>query len=185
MKLLDWLNKHLEESFMVVMLVLIACVSMLQVIVRKIPGMSSLTWAEEFCRFMWIWSVFISLPYTILNENMLRVGVLKDMLPDKVKKVVNIVVDVVTMACMFYLGYYSIEVYDNIARSHEISPAMQWPMSFVYFFMIIGFFLGGVRGIQVIVRHIQHFGDRELTTIEQTMADAKKETERAQEGDVK
>ena len=101
MKLLDWLNKHLEESFMVVMLVLIACVSMLQVIVRKIPGMSSLTWAEEFCRFMWIWSVFISLPYTILNENMLRVGVLKDMLPDKVKKVVNIVVDVVTMACMF------------------------------------------------------------------------------------
>lgn len=41
MKLLDWLNKHLEESFMVVMLVLIACVSMLQVIVRKIPGMSS------------------------------------------------------------------------------------------------------------------------------------------------
>ena len=158
MKLLDWLNKHLEESFMVVMLVLIACVSMLQVIVRKIPGMSSLTWA---------------------------VGVLKDMLPDKVKKVVNIVVDVVTMACMFYLGYYSIEVYDNIARSHEISPAMQWPMSFVYFFMIIGFFLGGVRGIQVIVRHIQHFGDRELTTIEQTMADAKKETELAQEGDVK
>lgn len=62
---------------------------------------------------------------------------------------------------------------------------MQWPMSFVYFFMIIGFFLGGVRGIQVIVRHIQHFGDRELTTIEQTMADAKKETELAQEGDVK
>ena len=40
--------------------------------------------------------------------------------------------------------------------------------------MIIGFFLGGVRGIQVIVRHIQHFGDRELTTIEQTMQTPRK-----------
>ena len=174
MKVLHWLDKHMEETFLVVMLVLIACVSMLQVIVRKIPGMSSLTWAEEFCRFMWIWSVFISLPYTIRMENMLRVGVLKDLLPDFLKKIVNLAVDIVTMLSMAYL---------NIARSNEISPAMQWHMSFVYVFMVIGFFLGAVRGIQMILIHIRDFHKKELSTIEQTMQDAAKEANMAKEGD--
>ncbi len=183
MKVIRWLDKHLEETFLVIMLVLIACVSMLQVIVRKIPGMSSLTWAEEFCRFMWIWSVFISLPYTIRMENMLRVGVLKDLLPDLLKKIINLAVDAITAVSMAYLGYYSIDVYNNIARSREISPAMQWSMAFVYAFMVIGFFLGTLRGIQMIVIHIRDFHKKELSTIEQTMQDAAKEASMAQEGD--
>lgn len=185
MKVLSWLDKHMEEAFLVVMLVLIACVSMLQVIVRKIPGMQSLTWAEEFCRFMWIWSVFISLPYTIRMENMLRVGVLKDLLPDTLKKVVNLVVDVITMVSMFYLGYFSIKVYNNIALSKEISPAMQWSMAGVYVFMVIGFFLAAFRGIQMIIIHVKSFHEKELTTLEQTMQDAAKEAAMAQEGDGK
>ncbi len=183
MKLVHWLDEHLEETFLVIMLVLIACVSMIQVIVRKIPGMTSLTWAEEFCRFMWIWSVFISLPYTIRMENMLRVGVLKDLLPNTVKKIVNLAVDAVTMLSMAYLGYYSLEVYENIAASHEISPAMQWSMAFVYVFMVIGFFLAVIRGIEMIVIHLKKFNEVELSTVEQTMQDAAKEAAMAQEGD--
>lgn len=183
MKVLHWLDEHLEETFLVVMLVLIACVTMLQVIVRKIPGMASLTWAEEFCRFMWIWSVFISLPYTIRTESMLRVGVVKDLLPDTLKKIINLAVDVITMVSMAFLGYYSLDVYKGIEASHEISPAMQWPMSFVYIFMVIGFFLAALRGIQMFIIHIKKFHEQELSTLEQTMQDAAKEAAMAQEGD--
>ncbi|WP_317423810.1 TRAP transporter small permease subunit [uncultured Acidaminococcus sp.] len=95
--LIHWLDLHLEETFLVVMLVLIAGITMLQVIVRKIPGMASLTWAEELCRFLWIWSVFLSLPYTIRMDSMPRVGVLKDMLPETLRKVLNLVVDGITL----------------------------------------------------------------------------------------
>lgn len=183
MKVLNWLDEHLEESFMIIMLVLIACISMAQVIIRKIPGMASLTWAEEVCRFFWIWSVFISLPYTIKMENMLRVGVLKDLLPDALKKTVNIVVDIITLGCMAYLGYYSVTLVSNIKASGEFSPAMQWPMWFVYLFMLIGFLLGTIRGVQTMIYHIRHFSDKELTTLEQTMQDAAKEAEMAKEDD--
>ena len=65
--LIHWLDLHLEETFLMVMLVLIAGITMLQVIVRKIPGMASLTWAEELCRFLWIWSVFLSLPLSLIH----------------------------------------------------------------------------------------------------------------------
>lgn len=107
--LIHWLDLHLEETFLVVMLVLIAGITMLQVIVRKIPGMASLTWAEELCRFLWIWSVFLSLPYTIRMDSMLRVGVLKDMLPETLRKVLNLVVDGITLGCMGVLGLYAVE----------------------------------------------------------------------------
>lgn len=113
--LIHWLDLHLEETFLMVMLVLIAGITMLQVIVRKIPGMASLTWAEELCRFLWIWSVFLSLPYTIRMDSMLRVGVLKDLLPETLRKVLNLAVDAITLGCMGVLGLYGVKVVSVIA----------------------------------------------------------------------
>lgn len=181
--LIHWLDLHLEETFLMVMLVLIAGITMLQVIVRKIPGMASLTWAEELCRFLWIWSVFLSLPYTIRMDSMLRVGVLKDLLPETLRKVLNLAVDAITLGCMGVLGLYGVKVVSVIAESHEISPAMQWPMAFVYGFMVLGFFLAAVRAIQMIWLHVQHLQEKELSTLEQTFQDAAEETALAREGD--
>lgn len=181
--LIHWLDLHLEETFLVVMLVLIACVTMLQVIVRKIPGVASLTWAEELCRFLWIWSVFLSLPYTIRTDSMLRVGVLKDLLPENLRKILNLVVDAMTLGCMAVLGLFAWQVVGTILESHEISPAMQWPIAFVYSFMLIGFFLAALRAVQQLWFHVQHLQEKELSTMEQTFQAAEAEAALARGGD--
>lgn len=183
MRLIKWLDEHLEETLMIILLIIIACVTMIQVIVRKVPWLTSLTWAEEFCRFMWIWSVFISLPYTIRMENMLRVGVLVDLLPQAMKKIIGIIVDLINMFCMGLLGFYSFEVLENIYTSHEFSPAMEWPMWIVYAVMLFGYVLATIRAFQVMILHVKLFHERELTTLEQTMQDAAKEAEMAKGGD--
>lgn len=177
MKVLKWLDEHFEELFLVIFLVLICCIELAQVIIRKIPWIPALTWAEEFCRFMWIWSVFISLPYTIRKGNMLRVAILLDAMPHKLRKTVNIIVDLITTASMALCAYYSVGVVKKILVSGETSPAMMWPMWLVYSCMIVGFVLGVVRGIQQAVIHIQHFNEKDLTAIEQTMADAAEEAD--------
>lgn len=181
MKKLKWLDAHFEETMMVILLVIITCVSMLQVVIRKLPWIPALTWAEEFCRFCWIWSVFISLPYTIRMSSMLRVTVLLDILPDKVRKVLNIAVYCTTTICMAVLGWYSITVVSGIYASNETSAAMLWPMWAVYSIMLFGFFMGVVRGVQQIINHIKLFNGHELTTIEMAMEDAKSEAENARE----
>lgn len=175
MKVLKWLDEHLEETLLVICLVLISCVCLVQVIIRNIPWIPSLQWAEEFCRFAWIWSVFLSLPYTIRKGNMLRVNVLLDLMPHVVRKTLNIIVDVVIAASMGLLAYHSISVTTDIAASGELSPAMLWPMSIIYGVMLLGYALGTVRAIQMTIIHIMHFGEKELSTIEQTMADAAEE----------
>lgn len=175
MKVIKWLDDHFEEALLVILLVLIACVSLVQVIVRKIPWMQSLTWAEEFCRFMWIWSVFLSLPYTIRKGNMLRVSVLLDLLPHTLHKIINILVDLVTTAAMALLAWHSFAVVGGILASGETSPAMLWPMWVVYIFMLIGFVLATLRGVQQAVIHVIRFDERELSTLEQAMREAAEE----------
>ena len=177
MKAVKWLDEHFEEFVLVILLILISCIELIQVIFRNLSFVKALTWPEEFCRFCWIWSVFLSLAYTIRKGSMLRVNVLMDMLPQAVRKIINILVDAINAAVMFVLGYHSIAVVSGVKASAEASPAMTWPMWIVYSIMIIGFFLGGVRAIQMIVIHIQHFSERELSSIEQTMADAAEEAE--------
>ena len=180
-----WLDEHFEECLMVIFLILISCVMMLQVIVRKIPFLPSLTWAEEFSRFMWIMSVFISLPYTIRKANMLRVNVVIDLMPQKVRKVVNLCVDVIVGICMALLAYHCIECLKWSAgemlegAKAETSPAMNWPMWWLYAVALFGFCLATLRSVQMFFIHLSKFNERELTTLEQTQLDAKAELEAA------
>ncbi|MBQ0058984.1 MAG: TRAP transporter small permease [Lachnospiraceae bacterium] len=181
MKVIKWLDKHLEEALLVILLVVIACISMIQVIVRKLPFIPALTWAEEFCRFCWIASVFLSLPYTLRMGTMLRVTALLDILPELLRKSINLAVYVVTTLSMGLLAFYSEGVVKEIVASGETSPAMLWPMWVVYSVMIVGFVLGTLRGVQQIVIHAKMFSGHEMTTAEMAMQDAKQETDNARE----
>lgn len=175
MNVVKWFDEHLEEAFLVLCLVGIACVMMIQVIVRKVPFIRPLEWAEEFCRFLWVMSVFLSLPYTIRRSSMLQVSVVLDLLPETARKVIRLVIDAVVILAMVLCAYHSMGVYNKINASGELSPAMLWPMTRVYIFMVIGFFLGAFRSVQMLLIHIRHFGDKAVTTLEQTMADASEE----------
>ena len=176
MKILKWLDEHFEEALLVILLVLISCVELIQVIFRNVDSVAALTWAEEFCRFCWIWSVFISLPYTIRKGSMLRVTVLLDLFPRRLRGVINIVVELVITASMLLLGVHSVTVVRKIVESGETSSAMLWPMWTVYSVLLLGFFLGAARGVQQVVLHIRHFSQTQLSTVEQTMAEAEAET---------
>jgi len=175
MKVIKWLDDHFEEFLMILCLVAITVVMFMQVIIRKIPWIPALTWAEEFCRYAWIWSVFLSLPYTIKRCSMLRVTVLLDAMPEKVRKAFNILVDFINLGAFGFLFYHSIPLTVDRYISQEISPAMQWPMWTMYAFIVIGFGLAVIRGIQVIIEHIKHFNEHQLTTLEQSIQDAKDE----------
>lgn len=197
MKVIKWLDDHFEEFLLVIALILITVVCFTQAVIRKLPdviiffgfGSESVAnfahsikpfpWADEFSRFAWIWSVFLSLPYTIKRCSMLRVTVVLDALPEKARKVFNIFVDVVNVALMLFFLYYCFFGKNAVIIKQftkiELSPAMEMPMWGVYLALSVGFFLGAIRGIQVLVEHIRNFNVHQLTALEQTIADAAEE----------
>ena len=166
MKVIRWFDLHFEEAILIFLLIVIACVELLQVICRNIPFFPALTWAEELCRFAWIATVFLSLPYTIRTSNMLRVSVLLDSLPDRLHNFLNICVDVLTAVMMGVLCHASVSVLIRIYESGETSSAMLWPMWIMYRIVIIGFALAVLRSIQMAIIHIIHFNERPITELE-------------------
>lgn len=167
MRVIKWLDEHFEEAILMVFLVLIACVTLIQVICRNVPALPVLTWPEELCRFLWIATVFLSLPYTIRTESMLRVTALIDIMPWKVRNIVNIVVDVITFFVMAVLTNAAYTVFMRIVDSGETSPAMVLPMWIMYLIVLIGFVLGALRSVQMFVIHVKNINVEPKSTIEE------------------
>lgn len=179
MKVLKWLDEHLEESLLVFFLVLISCVMLLQIIMRYVFN-SSLTWPEEFCRYCYVWTAFFSLGYTIRQGNMLRVGVVMDLLPQALRKVIAITVNAVCLVFFAVFFYHSIGVVQSIKKMNQTSSAMGWPMYQVYLCTVFGFGLATLRTIQEIHKQISHFNDEQETTLEAVKKEAEAEVAMAE-----
>ncbi len=150
MKAIRWLDKHFEETVLILLMIGISCTMFLQVIMRYVFNMP-LTWPEELSRYMWIWTVFFSMSYTIYMRNMLRVDVLAEFLPLRVKQGLEIAIQFLSLIIYSIFAYYSLIVYRSLVISGRVSPALRIPMYLVYSALCIGFILSIVRTLQLIV----------------------------------
>ncbi|HHW04258.1 MAG TPA: TRAP transporter small permease [Thermoanaerobacterales bacterium] len=177
MNVLKWVNERFEETIMVFLLAAISCVMMAQIIARTF--FTSMPWPEEFGRYCYIWTVFLSLGYTIRKRNMLKVGLLMDLLPLKLRKSIEIVVNFIMLAIFALLFRYAIVYTGKVKATGQISPAMHIPMWIMYMATVVGFGLAVIRTIQEIVYNIKHFSEKAETTIEATLKEAMQEVETA------
>ncbi len=175
MNVLKWLNEHFEEAIMVFLLAAISCVMMAQIIARSF--FASMPWPEEFSRYCYIWTVFLSLGYTIRKKNMLKVAILMDLLPRKLRRSIEIIVNFIMLAIFAILFRYSIIYTGKVKVSGQISPAMHLPMWIMYMSTVVGFVLAVIRMIQETVFNIKNFNKGVETTLEATIKEAKQEVE--------
>jgi len=164
MKFLKWIDKHLEEYLLVYLLVMIACVMMLQIIMRYVFK-ASLSWAEEFTRYCFVWSVFLSISYSIKKGSMLKIDAVTSLMPKMIQKLINILIEIVVFAFLAILLFNSKEVIVRLIQSGQTSPAMEMPMYYVYAATIVGFSLGVFRSIQsIIISIMKLFKDKSNLT---------------------
>ena len=175
MSAIKWLDEHLEEAIMVFLLALISSVMMAQIIARNV--FNSMTWPEEFSRYCYIWTVFLSLGYTIKKGNMLKVGLVMDLLPTKIRRSIEIVANLIILAICVVFFRHAITYTGKIYNMGQISPAMHLPMWIMYMATVTGFGLASIRAAEEIVKNIKNFNVKVETTIEATLKEAMEEVE--------
>ena len=126
----------------------------------------SLTWAEELCRYAFIWSAFVSIGYTIREKSILTLTFFVDILPKKISKVVTILAKLVTVAFFVVVFVYSIPMVEKIYLTNQTSPAMGVPMYMVYLSIAVGSFLTIIRSIQDLVVAIDVYKRQAFKVIE-------------------
>lgn len=177
MSALKWLNKRFEDTILVFLLALITCVMMAQIIARTF--FHSMTWPEEFSRYCYIWTVFLSLGYTIKERNALKVGLVMDLLPHKVRKIIEIIVNIIMLVLFAVFFRYAIIYTNKIRLTGQVSPAMQFPMWIMYMSTVVGFGLAAIRMLQEIISNFKNFNVKAETTLEATLKEAQGEVQTA------
>lgn len=145
-KVLSWLDNNLEEFLLVILLGAMSVVMMVQIILRTTGN--SLSWAEEFCRYCFVYSGMLSAGYCLRRKVGIRVDLITNALPAPIRIFLEYFSRVLTIALYGYLFYNS---FGLIATTTSVSSAMQLPIKYVYAAFPLGFGLGVIRGIQDVV----------------------------------
>lgn len=160
MKILKWLDRHLEEVALVLLLGAIVLVMLYQIIRRYIFN-SSLTWSEEFCRYAFIWFIFLALPYSIRLGSELRMDAVITMLPDKMLHFWKMVLTIFSLCFTIFLFRQSLISVGDAVTTGEISSGLHLPKQYVYLSMTVGFGLAVIRYIQMLISMSGLFGGKE------------------------
>ena len=146
MKALRWLDANLERILVCTILVLISVFMFAQIIMRNIFN-NSIPWADEACRYLFVWSGGVGISYATKNNSHLRMDIVPHLFP-KLNKPLNILSDLALIAVAIILIRGSIPLFAMLNRTNQLSAAMRLPMKYVYYSMLFGFGLSIVRIVQ-------------------------------------
>ena len=149
MKAIKWLDENIEEIILVVLCAIMACIMILQVIMRYVFR-ASLSWSEELTRFLFIWSSFLSISYCTRKRLNIQITMLLEALPVRIRYILMMIVDVI-MVCLFaYLTPAAINYLGQTIANNQLSTALRLPMAVIYLAPVVGFILAIIRHLQSI-----------------------------------
>jgi TRAP-type C4-dicarboxylate transport system permease small subunit len=153
MKVIRWLDKNFEVFLMSVLLVVLTLIMFVQVIMRY-GFNSSLTWAEEACRYLFVWFSCFSLGYCVSHNNHLRIDMVENAVPGPVRKFLQLLSTVLQAFFAIALIIGGPELCIRAATNGQTSTSMRMPMQYVYVSLFVGSILMALRILERTVKTI-------------------------------
>lgn len=97
-----------------------------------------LTWIEEAARYLMIWMAFLSIGVVAKDNSHFRMTAFTDSLPSKLKKIVNLVADSISIIFMSVLVYFGSNMILKQMNSGQLSPILKIPIWIPYLAIPIG-----------------------------------------------
>ncbi len=154
-KLFSTIDK-LFETIVLIAFIAMVTVGFAQVIYRYVFR-NSLSWSEEFQKYMHIWIIFLAIPLAYKDDAHIGMRVLYDKFPQKIQKVLGLIIDFMWLVFGFVISIYTIKIMK--VASYQQSPGLGIQMSLVYSCILIG-------GIYIVFIALRKFADRLLPPLE-------------------
>ena len=163
MKVLKFLDKHLEEIICVVVLAVMTAVIFIQIIIRSISSFVTIpmAWTEEIGRYLFIYAVYVGAAYVTRKRAHQKVDIFPILCGDTGKLIFNLIGDVGVILFAGAMAYYGWQVVENVAFIFvQRAPATKLNMGYAYFGPFLGMALCTFRSVQNIVFHIKEYRDK-------------------------
>ena len=132
------INEFIAQFF----LFLIMSIGVLQVFCRYCLN-SSLTWSEETMRYMLLWLIFTTLPIAAKSEKHISLNIILEHVSPKIKKWMEIVINLIEIIVIVILATHSIEVValGKLLKGSSINIQMSYVYIIVPISLIITVFI--------------------------------------------
>lgn len=150
MKFIKWLDDHLEETILLLLLVVMTVLMGIQICARYLFN-NSLTWSEELTRYLFIWCGFISVSYCIKKWISIKVDQIINLLPETFYVIFQLILNLILTIFFVYLSIHAFQFLQMSNASQQHSAALGLPMVYVHAAPLCGFTLASIRSFQQIV----------------------------------
>lgn len=162
MKGLLWIDKYLEEFLISIILVVITILMLAQFMLR-FAGYS-LTWSDEACRYLFVWSVGIGISYASKKGEHLRMDIIPNLFP-KTEKFFEILCDVSLVLVSIWMIKPGYAVITQLFTTQQWGASTNIPMWVVYASMLTGFGLTIIRIAEKYIKLLLNKGKEEVNSI--------------------
>ena len=131
----------------------IVLIMLLQIVMRYLLN-NSLSWTEEFCRYCYIYLMFIGMSFAIKEGSNLRVDAIIEMLPFSFRRIMMGLVDLLVFAMLIFMFLSSVTAVGNAYMVGNYSTGLKMPLYIIYCSVPIGFGLSIVRYVELYVKKI-------------------------------
>lgn len=145
-----WFQK-IEEKLTVLLLITMFFCILFQIITRFLGV--PLSFSEELARYLYLWIAFMTIPYCIQMESSIRLEVLINKMPPKIKKAIKLLLMLIELMVMLFLLYWSIRYCDF--TKNTMASALQISMLWINLGIPLGFLFAVIRSIQLVIKTIK------------------------------
>jgi len=142
------------ESFALAGGVLLMAANTVANVVGRFIFQHSIFFTEELNRIIIVLITFAGVGYAARHGRHIRMSAIFDHLPFKSRKVLMIIIAVVTAVAMFALCYFSISYIGKVQTSGRVLPALQIPVWWIFVWVPIGFFVTGTQYALTAIKNI-------------------------------
>lgn len=116
---------------------------------------SSLGWADELARFVFIWISFLGAVYAYTTDDHVGLNFVVAKIPSaRIQNLINIISDLLILLVVGFISYYG---YIVATSATNVSPALYIPMSLVYSVVPVSGFMMVIINLTKIKKHVELF----------------------------
>ncbi|WP_404367021.1 TRAP transporter small permease [Marinobacter sp.] len=155
---IDVIISKIEAILLAMGVILMAVNTCANVIARFVFG-EGFFFSGEINRILIILVTFAGIGYAARHGRHIRMSAIYDALPPKGRKILMIIIALVTSAVMFFLCYYSVGYIETLQSRGRILPALGIEIWMIYVWVPVGF---AITGIQYFLTAIKNFTSEDV-----------------------
>lgn len=151
MKIIRWLDEHLEEYAIVILTSLMTVLLFLQVLFRFVLNLP-LAWVEEISLYSMVWLCYFGGSLAIRKREHLKMEIITNFLKPKAKKLFDVISAVLFFVFAVFVFYHVTLLTVDIMNRGQVTAVLEIPKWIPYAGVPVSFFLMLIRLIQDLIK---------------------------------